>query len=1035
MRNKILALILALVMTATLAVMAPVASFAADGVEAIGPDKITEASTLLMTLNILQGYEDGTLQLDSNISRAEFAAMVARALRGTDELNLNAGAILNTKMSETPENIAAVRAAEEKKNSGVSETEDTSETVTDAVPGESVAKVGAKTYYTESNTGTIITEPFSDVTESHWAYSEVEFLRGMGVISGYTDGTFKPDENILYEQAIKFVVAALGYDFMAESYGGYPDGYVRTASQLKILKNVGGAMGTPATRQQIVLLLFNALTADYLIVGNVGGGQNSFETGTSLLEYVYDIETIKGKVLATKNSGCELISDATEEGYIELGSGNSFRYHDSSFEDYLGYEVKAYVKFDENSRTEGEIYAMFPVDATKRLVVKADDILEADVDAGKVTVYINDKKTDVSINPQTVIYNDVAYGRTLTDASFDIEYGDVTFVSSKGSSTYDLICINSYVPMYVDTVKASTKTVKGYIYANGRGEDNYTLCLDEDSDDYDITVDVIKEDGTKGSFSNINAGSVIEVKMWGNHYKVYLGGRVMTGKIDRKSGGAIYMGDIKYEAIEGSGLLSSYTVGDYIKIGVTRDGHVFYVKSQQSGSSSLAYGLLMKIAVDDTNFGDDVMKVKLMDASGKIGYYELAENMKFTDMSGDEYRYNSDKTNAINSTELLTELKISAKYAGIASSVSLAGLAASRPYEQLIKYSLNGEGKINEIMVARLASSVPANDDMGAYFTVEDNDVSGSAHPINKGVIFGTPYVVSDSVSFNVSKSSIPDDAEYTVAKIGTDPRDGNHGIVLFDVAENGVVGATITGNPSVKNGMNVDFNRTLVVIEYMQEATIEKNGDRQDVYEIGVVNSGTYGTKYTLIENEDGYDYLNESASNLNANGTYDTGDIINPTYWSSGYLAGHYDSGKRDQNSSDGAIYNGIYKVSDLLTRIIDDTPESYFHYVFGSESWGNWEEEITFGKVKNMSAGRMTVAYGESTATAINCAVSGKKVIKYDCETGYISIVNSSEISEGDWAFVQQSNKDFKMVMFFTNVESASLDNIKSETNKRK
>lgn len=116
MRNKLLALILALVMMVGITVMAPVASIAADGVEAIGPDTVTEASTLLMTLNILQGYEDGSLQLDGNITRAEFAAMLARTLRGTDELNLNAGAILNDKMSETPENIAAVKAARKRRN-------------------------------------------------------------------------------------------------------------------------------------------------------------------------------------------------------------------------------------------------------------------------------------------------------------------------------------------------------------------------------------------------------------------------------------------------------------------------------------------------------------------------------------------------------------------------------------------------------------------------------------------------------------------------------------------------------------------------------------------------------------------------------------------------------------------------------------------------------------------------------------------------------------------------------------------------------
>lgn len=1047
MRNKLLALILALVMAVGLTVMAPVASIAADGVEAIGPETVTEASTLLMTLNILQGYEDGSLQLDSNITRAEFAAMVARMLRGTDELNLNAGAILNDKMSETPENIAAVKAAEEKKKSG--ETEETAETPADeSTPGESVVSTGAKTYYTDIDATKIVKEPFSDVTNAHWSYDDVEFLRNMGVISGYSDGTFKPDENITYEQCVKLVVAALGYDFMAESYGGYPDGYMRTASQLKILKSAGGTVGTPATRQQIVIVLFNALTTDFLVVEGLSEGHNVLETGKSILDYVYDIETIKGTVLATKNSGVDLISDATDEGRIEIGSGNSFRYFDSRFEDYLGYAVKAYVKYDENSRTEGEVYAVFPDASAKRITVKADDIKKADVAGGKVTVYIGDDEKGLSIKPDTVIYNDVAYGRTLKNESFDIESGDVSFVATKGGNTYDLILINSYVPMYVNTVKSSTKTLKGTIYANGKTTENYILNLDEDAKNadgtkkYDITVDYVAEDGTEGSFDNISADTVIEVKMWGNHYKVYQGGQVVSGRIDRKGSDYIVMGETTYEDIDGSGILKNFSSGDYAKFGVTRDGYIFYAKAQQNISSSLGYGLLMKIGLDDKNFSDDIVKVKLMDTSGKIVYYELAENMKLIDMDGEEYRFNSSKSNNISASQLMAKLKISAQYAGIAASSNLSGYATARPYEQLIKFSVNGEGKVNEIMLARLASSIPVNDDKDAYFTVEDNDVSGSSHHINKGVIYGTPYVVSDSIGFHVSKKSKPDDSDYRVGKIGTGARDGNHGIILFDVSEDGKPAVIITGNSWTKSDTSNDFNRTYTVIEYMIDATIVKDDDYQDVFEIGIINGGSYEKKYATIDKGDA-DYFDDSRASHDlvvgkeTYKTYNTGDIINPSYWASGYLRGHYGSNYADKGSTDSSAAKdiGFYGVTDLLTRIINDTSDDYFHYSFGTESWGSWEEEITFGKVASTTASRMSVSYGASASTAISVDISGKRVVKYDCETGYVSAVSSSEISEGDWAFVQQSNKSTKMIMFFTNVESADLSNIQSESNERK
>lgn len=37
---------------------------------------------------------------------------------------------------------------------------------------------------------------FSDVSDTHWAYSSIEKMQRVGIISGYVDGTFKPNKNI-----------------------------------------------------------------------------------------------------------------------------------------------------------------------------------------------------------------------------------------------------------------------------------------------------------------------------------------------------------------------------------------------------------------------------------------------------------------------------------------------------------------------------------------------------------------------------------------------------------------------------------------------------------------------------------------------------------------------------------------------------------------------------------------------------------------------------------------------------------------------
>ena len=52
---------------------------------------------------------------------------------------------------------------------------------------------------------------FIDVDPNHWAIDNITTAKNSGIINGYDDGTFKPETPVLYEQAVKMVVCALGY--------------------------------------------------------------------------------------------------------------------------------------------------------------------------------------------------------------------------------------------------------------------------------------------------------------------------------------------------------------------------------------------------------------------------------------------------------------------------------------------------------------------------------------------------------------------------------------------------------------------------------------------------------------------------------------------------------------------------------------------------------------------------------------------------------------------------------------------------------
>lgn len=50
---------------------------------------------------------------------------------------------------------------------------------------------------------------FNDFDSTHWAYNAVYYLKGNGIIDGYGDGSFKPDNNITRAEFLKLVMTAL----------------------------------------------------------------------------------------------------------------------------------------------------------------------------------------------------------------------------------------------------------------------------------------------------------------------------------------------------------------------------------------------------------------------------------------------------------------------------------------------------------------------------------------------------------------------------------------------------------------------------------------------------------------------------------------------------------------------------------------------------------------------------------------------------------------------------------------------------------
>ncbi len=104
----------------------------------------------------------------------------------------------------------------------------------------------------------IFASSFTDVPSGSPYYSAVESLKNLGVVQGYNDGTFRPDQAVNRAEALKMVLLTAGVQVTSGLYQtGFPDvklsdwfsGYVFNGQNLKIVN--GNPDGTFAPARQV----------------------------------------------------------------------------------------------------------------------------------------------------------------------------------------------------------------------------------------------------------------------------------------------------------------------------------------------------------------------------------------------------------------------------------------------------------------------------------------------------------------------------------------------------------------------------------------------------------------------------------------------------------------------------------------------------------------------------------------------------------------------------------------------------------------
>lgn len=541
---------------------------------------------------------------------------------------------------------------------------------------------------------------FIDVANEYEYKKDIYLSKELNLVTGYSDGTFKPNALIKYEEVMSVLVKALGYMEIAQSSGGYPTGYLAVGAQINLLDNTVVKFGDSITYNDVFLIFDNALEVE-ILTKEIGSDGNLIKDGSTLLDIKMDAQNlIYGSGRLNKNNVTSLYSDDTNFSEDKVMIGEQYFYvGNTNAAEMLAYEVEYYAQ-QEQSNDIATLKSIKISRKSESMLLKADQIVS--VTPSKITY--DDKRTLNLGNELNIIYN-AKLADHFTAENLMIKNGTLEAVDADGDGDYETIFVREYKIITVESVNVERERI--YFKDQMLNGSKYLEYITDD--DYDIKVyDASKEEI---SFGDIKADDVIEVYASpdGKIVRIYVIQNTVTGKIEEilveNHKTYVTIGETEYEInpddIELDEKLILGTAGVFY---VNSDNIIVkYTEDLEETNLQNKLALVQQVAVtggidaqvhlrlvnagtgktleEDTD-DDEILDTRYLEIKNSdVVIYECADNIMFNN-------------NKIERAELPTYLKIDERY------------PKNNP---VITYELNAENKINKIDVAQPYGGRPEN--------------------------------------------------------------------------------------------------------------------------------------------------------------------------------------------------------------------------------------------------------------------------------------------------------------------------------------
>lgn len=337
---------------------------------------------------------------------------------------------------------------------------------------------------------------YKDVPSDHWAAPYIRAAVDNGIVKGYTDATFRPDNDVTYEEAVTVMLKVLGYT--DDEFGNsWPYGQVGVADNLNMTKNMYAEIGEPLTRRQVAILIYNALDTEMhknssSMSGGASsmGGTSSMGASQSTMTGGYSTKTKLLSVFdATKTEDAVLVSVSGDKAYTSEGA---FELRGQAAPIGIGSSGDLFVK---NGK---DFLAFIPYGYGGGMEIgESEKYIVYSVIDNKIIAYRNNSLSTVEVQSGTTFYNK-STKTTYSALKPSIEMGDIIYVSRKDDGEIDYVTYedgNVEGPVTITSNNDYTKYEGCRVLRNGNEISANELCL------YDV-VYKIPEINTVLAYSN-----------------------------------------------------------------------------------------------------------------------------------------------------------------------------------------------------------------------------------------------------------------------------------------------------------------------------------------------------------------------------------------------------------------------------------------------------------------------------------------------------------------------------------------------------